>query len=112
MKSHNVSDTGQTHDDRTTTSAVSHATLMQSRRLDVLSLFINTFFMIIPSHRQGVCTPRQGMILSVEILVCGNENFILHNFVNLITKQKIIIINTLFSIFHIKWAPRDVHQGH
>ena len=37
--------------------AVSHATLMQPRRFDNLSLFIIILFRKIPAHPQGVCAP-------------------------------------------------------
>ena len=37
--------------------AVSHATLMQPRRFDVLSFFIIILFMITPAHIQGVYAP-------------------------------------------------------
>ena len=39
---------------------------------------------MIPAHTQGDCAPRQAMILSVEILLCGVKKQKVHNFANLI----------------------------
>ena len=72
MKSHNVSDQSTQYTmTKPPSGAVSHATLLQPRRIGVVYLLKNTFFMIISSHRQGVCTARQAMILLVEKPVCG-----------------------------------------
>ena len=72
MKSHNLPNTEHKYDNRTSLCAVSHATLKQPRRFDVVSLFINNIFvMIILALRQDGCTPGQPVNLSLGILLSG-----------------------------------------
>ena len=73
MKSHNVQNTGPTYDDQTSILRGSTCNTDATRRFDILSLFLIILFMILPAHAhtEGGYAPRQVMILSVEILLCG-----------------------------------------